>query len=235
MKKYLLSFSLLLASLTSANAKSDFYAGIDIQRQDLQLKTSSVILGDGSIFKPSVSKFYETKSYNPNLFLGFNANKNLDIELGYSMSDEDKKNNSTGIYSDDNGNSHSSSVGAIASTGNAYNVGTKSTLKTQNISLDLKPSYQIDQNNSVYGILGLNYVQIKLRETLSVGSYGSATDNYKKNIVAPTAGFGYKLKINDDFSVRSQFKYSYLNKEIGDSDVKIKSLTQLSVGFAYNF
>ena len=131
-----LSLSLLLASLTSANAKSDFYAGIDIQRQDLQLKTSSVILGDGSIFKPSVSKFYETKSYNPNLFLGFNANKNLDIELGYSMSDEDKKNNSTGIYSDDNGNSHSSSAGAIASTGNAYNVGTKSTLKTQNISLD---------------------------------------------------------------------------------------------------
>ena len=31
------------------------------------------------------------------------------------------------------------------------------------------------------------------------------------------------------------FKYSYLNKEIGDSDVKIKSLTQLAVGFAYNF
>lgn len=235
MKKYLLSLSLLLASLTSANAKSDFYAGIDIQRQDLQLKTSSAILDDGSTFKPSVSKFYETKSYNPNLFLGFNANKNLDIELGYSMSDEDKRNNSTGIYSDDNGNSYSSSSGAVASTGNAYNVQTKTTLKTQNISLDFKPSYQIDQNNSVYGILGLNYVQIKLRETLSVDSYGSATDNYKKNIFAPTAGFGYKLKINDDFSVRSQFKYSYLNKEIGDSEVKIKSLTQLSVGFAYNF
>ena len=235
MKKYLLSLSLLLASLTSANAKSDFYAGIDIQRQDLQLKTSSAILDDGSIFKPSVSKFYETKSYNPNLFLGFNANKNLDIELGYSMSDQDKRNNSTGIYSDDNGNSYSSSSGAVASTGNAYNVQTKSTLKTQNISLDFKPSYQIDQNNSVYGILGLNYVQIKLRESYFADSYELATDNYKKNIVAPTAGFGYKLKIDDNFSVRSQFKYSYLNKEIGDSEVKIKSLTQLSVGFAYNF
>ena len=235
MKKYLLSLSLLLASLTSANAKSDFYAGIDIQRQDLQLKTSSVILSDGSIFKPSVSKFYETKSYNPNLFLGFNANKNLDIELGYSMSDEDKRNNSLGVYSDDNEYVYASYAGAVAATGNAYNIQTKTTLKTQNISLDFKPSYQIDQNNSVYGILGLNYVQIKLRETLSVDSYGAETDNYKKNILAPTAGFGYKLKINDDFSVRSQFKYSYLNKEIGDSEVKIKSLTQLSVGFAYNF
>jgi opacity protein-like surface antigen len=151
------------------------------------------------------------------------------------MSDEDKRNNSTGIYLDENGDTTSSSAGAIASTGNSYNLNTKSTLKTQNISLDLKPSYQIDQNSSVYGILGLNYVQIKLRETLSVDSYGSATDNYKKNIVAPTAGFGYKLKIDDNFSVRSQFKYSYLNKEIGDSEVKIKSLTQLSVGFAYNF
>ena len=138
------------------------------------------------------------------------------------MSDEDKRNNSTGLMT-------------IDSSGNAYNLRTKSTLKTQNISLDLKPSYQIDQNNSVYGILGLNYVQIKLRETLSVDSYGSATDNYKKNIVAPTAGFGYKLKIDDNFSVRSQFKYSYLNKEIGDSIVKIKSLTQLAVGIAYNF
>ncbi len=235
MKKYILSLSLLLASLTSANAKSDFYAGIEIQRQDLQLKTSSEILDDGSTFKPSVSKFYETKSYNPNLFLGFNANKNLDIELGYSMSDEDKRNNSTGVYSDDNGYVYASSAGAIASTGNAYNVQTKTTLKTQNISLDFKPSYQIDQNNSVYGILGLNYVQIKLRESYYVDSEEIGTDNSKKNIVAPTAGFGYKLKINDDFSVRSQFKYSYLNKEIGDSDVKIKSLTQLSVGFAYNF
>ena len=216
------SLSLLLASLTSANAKSDFYAGIDIQRQDLQLKTSSVILGDGSIFKPSVSKFYETKSYNPNLFLGFNANKNLDIELGYSMSDEDKKNNSTGLVIYDE-------------FGDEYNFNTKSTLKTQNISLDLKPSYQIDQNSSLYAILGLNYVQIKLRESYFADSYELATDNYKKNIFAPTAGFGYKLKIDDNFSVRSQFKYSYLNKEIGDSDVKIKSLTQLSVGFAYNF
>ena len=42
-------------------------------------------------------------------------------------------------------------------------------------------------------------------------------------------------KIDDNFSVRTQFKYSHINKEIGDSDVKIKSLTQLSVGFAYNF
>lgn len=138
------------------------------------------------------------------------------------MSDEDKRNNSTGLIS-------------FVAPNKFYNVTTKSTLKTQNISLDFKPSYQIDQNNSVYGILGLNYVQIKLRETISLDSYGSETDNYKKNVLAPTAGFGYKLKINDDFSVRSQFKYSYLNKEIGDSDVKIKSLTQLSVGFAYNF
>ena len=81
MKKYILSLSLILASLTSANAKSDFYAGIDIQRQDLQLKGAAFL----------ASKFYETKSYNPNFFLGFNANKNLDIELGYSMSEEDKR------------------------------------------------------------------------------------------------------------------------------------------------
>jgi opacity protein-like surface antigen len=223
MKKYLLSLSLLLASLNSANAKSDFYAGIDIQRQDLQLKTSSVTLGDGSIFKPSVSKFYETKSYNPNLFLGFNANKNLDIELGYSMSEEDKKNNSTGL------------VVVDPIFGDEYNFNTKSTLKTQNISLDLKPSYQIDQNNSVYGILGLNYVQIKLRETFFADSYEIATDNYKKNILAPTVGFGYKLKIDDNFSVRTQFKYSHIDKEIGNSELKLKSLTQLAVGFAYNF
>ena len=214
MKKYLLSLSLLLASLNSANAKSDFYAGIDIQRQDLQLETSSVTLGDGSIFKPSVSKFYETKSYNPNLFLGFNANKNLDIELGYSMSEEDKKNNSTGL------------VVVDPIFGDEYNFNTKSTLKTQNISLDLKPSYQIDQNSSLYAILGLNYVQVKLRESFFADSYEIATDNYKKNILAPTVGFGYKLKIDDNFSVRTQFKYSHINKEIGDSEVKLKSLTQ---------
>ena len=223
MKKYIISLFLFLASLSSANAKSDFYAGFDLQRQDLQLKTSeSYELSDGSIYKPSIGKFYETKSYNPNLFLGYKANQNLDIELGYSMAEEDKANNSTGAFS-------------FVAPNKFYAVTTKSTLKTQNISLDFKPSFQIDQNNSVYGILGLNYVQIKLRETLSVDSYGAATDNYKKNIFAPTAGFGYKLKIDDNFSVRSQFKYSYLNKEIGDSDVKIKSLTQLSVGFAYNF
>ena len=136
------------------------------------------------------------------------------------MSEEDKRNNSTGLVTKD-------------SWGNLYNLRTKSTLKTQNISLDLKPSYQIDQNNSVYGILGLNYVQIKLRESFIDNEI--LTDNYKKNILAPTVGVGYKLKINDDFSFRSQFKYSYLNKEIGNSDVKIKSLTQLAVGVAYNF
>ena len=149
------------------------------------------------------------------------------------MSDEDKRNNSTGIYSDDNGNSYSSSSGAVASTGNAYNVQTKTTLKTQNISLDFKPSYQIDQNNSVYGILGVTYLQIKLRKTFYIDD--EYTSNYKRNILTPAVGVGYKLKIDDNFSVRSQFKYSYLNKEIGDSEVKIKSLTQLSVGFAYNF
>ena len=214
MKKYLLSLLLLLASLTSANAKSDFYAGIDIQRQDLQLKGAAFL----------ASKFYETKSYNPNFFLGFNANKNLDIELGYSMSEEDKRSG----YEELDYLTFTNTV--------RYNINTKSTLKTQNISLDLKPSYQIDQNNYVYGILGLNYVQIKLRESFSIPAFNyTETDNYKKNILAPTVGVGYKLKINDDFSFRSQFKYSYLNKEIGNSDVKIKSLTQLAVGIAYNF
>ena len=214
MKKYLLSLLLLLASLTSANAKSDFYAGIDIQRQDLQLKGAAFL----------ASKFYETKSYNPNFFLGFNANKNLDIELGYSMSEEDKRSG----YEELDYLTFTDTV--------RYNINTKSTLKTQNISLDLKPSYQIDQNNYVYGILGLNYVQIKLRESFSIPAFNyTETDNYKKNILAPTVGVGYKLKINDDFSFRSQFKYSYLNKEIGNSDVKIKSLTQLAVGIAYNF
>ena len=214
MKKYILSLSLLLASLNSANAKSDFYAGIDIQRQDLQLKGVEFL----------ASKFYETKSYNPNFFLGYNANKNLDIELGYSMSEEDKRSGYEELY-------------YVTFTDTVRNnINTKSTLKTQNISLDLKPSYQIDQNNSVYGILGLNYVQIKLRESFSIPAFNyTETDNYKKNILAPTVGFGYKLKINDDFSFRSQFKYSYLNKEIGNSDVKIKSLTQLAVGVAYNF
>jgi opacity protein-like surface antigen len=138
------------------------------------------------------------------------------------MSEEDKRNKSTGIF-------------YFTPEGKVYDVTTKTTLKTQNITLDFKPSYQIDKNNSLYGILGLNYVQIKLRETLSADYYGAATDNYKKNILAPTVGVGCKLKIDDNLSVRSQFKYSYLNKEIGDSDVKIKSLTQLSVGFAYNF
>lgn len=221
MKKYLLSLSLLLASLNSANAKSDFYAGFDLQRQDLQLKTSeSYELSSGSIYKPSVSKFYETKSYNPNLFLGYKANQNLDIELGYSMAEEDKINKSTGITS-------------FVAPNKFYDVITKSTLKTQNISLDFKPSYKIDQNNYVYGILGVTYLQIKLRKTFYIDD--EYTSNYKRNILTHAVGVGYKLKINDDFSVRSQFKYSYLNKEIGDSEVKLKSLTQLSVGFAYNF
>jgi opacity protein-like surface antigen len=223
MKKHLLlSLSLLLVSLTSANAKSDFYAGFDIQRQDLNLKTTaSYQLSDGSLYKPSISKFYETKSYNPNLFLGYKANQNLDIELGYSMTEEDKRNNSMGIVSYD------------PLTGDAYDVSTKTTLKTQNITLDFKPSYQIDQNNSLYGILGVSYLQIKLRDSLY--THEESTVNYKRNILTHAVGVGYKLKINDDFSFRSQLKYSYLNKEIGDSDVKIKSLTQLAVGVAYNF
>ena len=108
-------------------------------------------------------------------------------------------------------------------------------METRNISLDLKPSYQIDQNNSVYGIFGLNYVQIKLTEKYYADSYEIESDNYKKNILAPSAGFGYKLKINDDLSFRSQFKYSYLNNEIGDSDVKGKSISYLALGVAYNF
>ena len=35
--------------------------------------------------------------------------------------------------------------------------------------------------------------------------------------------------------ISTKSKLAYLNKEIGDSDVKIRSLTQLAVGFAYNF
>ena len=78
-------------------------------------------------------------------------------------------------------------------------------------------------------------MQVKLRESFFADSYEIATDNYKKNILAPTVGFGYKLKIDDNFSVRTQFKYSHINKELVDSELKLKSLTQLSVGFAYNF
>lgn len=222
MKKHLLLSLLLLTSLNNANAKSGFYAGIDIQRQNLQLKTDEVELGDGSIFKPSISKFYETKSYNPNLFLGYNLNKNLDIELGYSMSNEDKKNNSTGLY-------------LVDVSGNLYNFNTKSNIKTQNIALDIKPSYQIDGNNSIYGILGLTYLKFELKEIFYANSIKLETTKNSKNIIAPTVGFGYKLKINDDFSVRSQFKYSYLNKEIGDSYVKANSMTNLALGIAYNF
>jgi opacity protein-like surface antigen len=225
MKKYFIILSTLLISLTSANAKSGFYSGIDIQRQALQLKTSSVILSDGSIYKPSVQKFYETVSYNPNIFIGLNAHQNLDIEFGYSMSEEEKINNSTGLFFvESNPKSY-------------YSVSSKSTLNTKNIYFDLKPSYQIDQNSSLYLILGLNYMKFKLHESLYSGRPLREIDvgNYKKNILAPTIGFGYKEKINDNFFFRSQFKYSHINKEIADSDVKLKSLTQLAVGFAYNF
>jgi opacity protein-like surface antigen len=203
-------------------SQNNIYTGIDLVRQDLQLKTSSVMLSDGSPFKPTVSKYYETSSYNPNFFIGFNSNQNLGFELGYSMSDKDKRNNSTGLQITD-------------VNGDKYKFNTKSTLKTQNIFVDIKPSYQIDQNNSLYGIFGFNYIQVKLKEVLFADIYEIANDNYKKNILAPTLGLGYKLKIDDNFSIRTQFKYSYVNKEIGDSEVKLKSLTQLGLGFAYNF
>ena len=202
--------------------KSSFYAGLDIQNQTLDLKPSMPINYD-EINLYSTSRNYQNKSNNPNFFIGYNSNKNIDIELGYSFSDEEKINDTNLFYTPMNG-------------GKKYKLFRKSIIKTQNVSLDFKPSYKINQNNFLYVIMGFNVMYLKLRESKILDNEELDIINYKTKTLAPTIGYGYKLNVGNDFSARAQFKYSYYNNEIGsNSFVTLKSSTQFSLGIAYNF
>jgi len=204
--------------------KSSFYAGLDIQNQILDLKPSMPINYD-DINLYSTSRNYQNKSINPNFFIGYNPNKNIDIEIGYSFSDEEKINDTGKIYT---------TLGSLGFK--KYKLSYKSIIKTQNISFDFKPSYKINQNNFLYVIMGFNVMYLKLRESTILDHEESDITNYKTKTLAPTIGYGYKLNVGNDFSARAQFKYSYYNNEIGsNSFLTLKSSTQFSLGIAYNF
>ena len=213
-------FSFLFASKAIADDKR-FYAGIDASSQKLALDIYSTTLSDGTNFSPSAEDYYETNSFVPYLFAGFDNGSNLKIEASYSRSSEEKGNPSTGLFLVSDGSSLSS----------------KSEIKTQTIGLDFKPYAKINDKFLAYGILGVSQNKLDIKE--SIYCDGTLCDSYSESVskLAPTLGFGAEYFLSSNVAVRTQFKYTHLNAKTPDSlGIKeIKSVTNLNIGVGYYF
>ena len=219
--KFAISIIISFTTLNSAKAEGRFYGGIDISRQELDLDIYSTTLNDGTNFSPSAKDYYETESFAPYLFAGFDDGKNLKFEVSYSQSKENKSNNSTGLILESD-----SSV-----------LSSKSEVKTQTIGFDFKPYAKINDKFLAYGILGVSYNKLDIKEAIYCD--GALCDSYSENTtkLAPAIGFGAEYFIAPNVALRTQFKYIHLNAKTSDSlGIKeVKSATNLNIGFGYYF
>jgi opacity protein-like surface antigen len=180
----------------------------------------------GTDKKVSTSKYYDTKSFSPNFFAGFDNSKNFKIELGY------KQNSTTQSANDP------LTISNIKGTAT-----TKHKLETSALSLDFRPYATISDNFLVYGIAGLTYYKLKVNESArwSGGSISESVDetSVTKNKLAPTLGFGAEFKLTKNIFTRAQAKYSHINEtfkyEGGSKALKIKGATDLALGVGLYF
>lgn len=212
-------FSLLLSGKAIADDKR-FYAGIDASSQKLALDIYSTTLS----VSPSAEDYYETNSFVPYLFAGFDNGSNLKIEASYSRSSEEKSNNSTGLV-------------LVSDDSSLFSLSSKSEIKTQTIGLDFKPYAKINDKFLAYGILGVSQNKLDIKE--SIYCDGTLCDSYSESVskLAPTLGFGAEYFLASNVAVRTQFKYTHLNAKTPDSfGIKeIKSVTNLNIGVGYYF
>lgn len=216
-----------LAGLFSLNsticyADVSFYVGADVNYQNLLINSKTGIKPTQEI--KNSSDFYQTQTIGPALYIGFDNNRNLRLEIGATTAIGEKKKK----------NAFQSGSNQIA---------TNFKITTNVYSLEFKPYYDLNKKSLIYGIIGYNYFDILLeREAYSeiLGVKYSDREKVSTKSLAPTIGFGGEYSFNSHFFIRTQLKYSYINSKVKYVEnnreiIKYRGAFSLGTGLGYRF
>lgn len=188
--KKLASIGLGLSLISGSAIASPFYAGLEGQFQEFKYEDTSNLP-----FSIEADDYYKKNMITPNVFGGYNINKRVAIELGYSWGSADKTNNDTGL---------------VYASGplNGQALTTSTTIDVKTLSLDGVFTQPLALSNfNVLGLVGISYNQFDLKESYNDGS--SLSD--KDRGLGISAGLGVSYDINESIAIRSKVKYTHLD------------------------
>jgi len=174
-KKSISAFMFFLPILAQAN-NSEFYVGLG--------------LGSANIEGPKVSSFsfisgekLEDDSELSTIYLGYQLNKNLAFEIGYT------------------------DIGKVKNTFTLnpnvlYDVAINDTtsIESKKTYLNIKPQYPINNQFSLFGLIGYSFYDLDYKYT---GGFLSTSESISKEEF--TFGLGGQYQFNDQFSGRLQW------------------------------
>jgi len=224
MKKFLktsIIFILYLLGVSQANAASKYYAGLDLSAQQMGLKAELPGVIDNPGKKLYVDNFYNTMTAGPTIFAGVNLdNYNLKVETFYSYFSEDNK----------------VTNGLISAKGSPFR--TSTSITTNVVGLDFKPYIKFTEKFSGSLIAGANYYYIRTHESSSLRNTNFETSQTVSKF-APSIGFGLEYAFNPKFTLRGQYKHSFIRTKFNEDKslflTKLRDIDTFSVGLAYNF
>jgi hypothetical protein len=223
-------FCFILAN-SASYANTKFYIGLDASLQQIDTTTQKISIIDNSVTTAetkSMESYYRTKSINPAVFLGLDIAKILKIEASYSTGSHRKKDPHPAYFYHING------VKVIDVLLTNHNI------RHETVSLDFKPYIQlksIDEKLFGFIILGVNYNKIKIDEKEYTNFYTSK-DSASLYKTSPAIGIGAEYLVSPHLSLRTQLKYTYFQKQTGNSTLHLKrinNITNLNFGAAYYF
>lgn len=195
--KKLLSITAIIAFMSGqayAETSKPFYVGVGYQINDINYNNGTTQLSTGS-FSYDRGDYFANNFGNINVFAGYQATKNLAVEVGYFQKDrKDKSNGSTGLVWSDN--SH------------ALTTASESNLRI--INLDAVGNVGLDSQErfKLLGILGVSQINYKYAIGYLDNGASRASESGSDNGFGLNLGVGLEAEVVKNISLRATAKYT---------------------------
>lgn len=221
----------------NTDGKFAIYAGVDAQYQNMSMGRNNATLSDGTVIDDIVRDQYPHEAFSANFFLGLDNLKNFKIEIGHSLGDDSKTNNSTGIGANSKGELGKYSTKTYPNKYSTYNK-----IEIESNYIEFKPYKMLDGVAAFYGIFGIAKYEISISEKSTYTLNGKEqilTRNSKASKMAPSFGAGLEFWFIDSVFFRTQVKYTPIDIEVNTGGmagtIPFKNMFAISAGLGYSF
>lgn len=200
MKKLLLIASIIGLSFGqayAADAVKPFYLGAGYQITDVNYNNGSTQISNGS-FSYDRGDYFKNNFNNFNIFAGYQAAKNVALEVGYFQKNgQSKSNGSTGLIWSDNSHALTTTSQSDLRVINLDAIG--------NLALDSQEKFK------VLGIIGVSHVSYKYAISYLDNGSTRAGESGSDNGFGLNLGVGFEAEVIKDIALRATAKYTQVS------------------------
>lgn len=211
----------LISSQVFAENNLKFYGGVEAisQTTNFELRDNKSFIGNAYAVYGDREK--TASRVVPGIFIGLDNGSNSRFELGFNQTK----------YS-----LHEQPYGYRSNNSSNEDLRKSYKFESSSLNLDYKPYLDLGKGFQIEGLLGVTYQKVKM-DSYSLYTQGSnktiSSSSKTTNIISPSIGFGGRYEITKDLFLRTQLRYTYIDKTI--LSTKLRSTTGISLGVGYNF